>query len=164
MAAKLTRLTQKIAIQLHLVAESSTIFSSRSRRPVRKFCIHPRTFDGYILVRVSNPDLKQCLLRRSGTCSWPVLPHFYKKHLKIVDVRAKIFLILKVPANVPSHSGIICNGESFEVTLSHISVRKSYKMLTTRKTKLKQDCSSGRRTLRLKSQTTRIYIVFVLSY
>jgi len=32
MGAKLTRLTHKIAIQLHLVAESS----SRSRRPVRK--------------------------------------------------------------------------------------------------------------------------------
>jgi len=36
MAAKLTSLTQKIAIQLHLVAESCTICSSRSRRRVRK--------------------------------------------------------------------------------------------------------------------------------
>jgi hypothetical protein len=36
MVAKLNRLTHKIAIQLHLVAESSTICSSRSRRPVRK--------------------------------------------------------------------------------------------------------------------------------
>jgi hypothetical protein len=36
MVAKLTRLTHKIAIQLHLVAESCTIFSSRSRWPVRK--------------------------------------------------------------------------------------------------------------------------------
>jgi hypothetical protein len=36
MAAKLTRLTHKIAIQLHLVAESCAICSSRSRRPVRK--------------------------------------------------------------------------------------------------------------------------------
>jgi hypothetical protein len=35
MAAKLTRLTHKIAIQLHLVAESRTICSSRSRRLVR---------------------------------------------------------------------------------------------------------------------------------
>jgi len=50
MAAKLTRLTHKIAIQLHLVAESCTICSSCSRRPVRKLfdtpssvysCIHP---------------------------------------------------------------------------------------------------------------------------
>jgi hypothetical protein len=35
MAAKLTRLAHKIVIQLHLVAEGSTICSSRSRRPVR---------------------------------------------------------------------------------------------------------------------------------
>jgi len=36
MAAKLARLTHKIAIHIHLVAESCTIWSSRSRRPVRK--------------------------------------------------------------------------------------------------------------------------------
>jgi hypothetical protein len=36
MAAKLTRLTHKITIQLHLVAESCTNCSTRSRRPVRK--------------------------------------------------------------------------------------------------------------------------------
>jgi hypothetical protein len=36
MAAKLTTLTHKIVIQLQLVAESCTICSSRSRRPVRK--------------------------------------------------------------------------------------------------------------------------------
>jgi predicted short-subunit dehydrogenase-like oxidoreductase (DUF2520 family) len=36
MAAKLTRLTHKIAIQLHLLAESCIICSSHSRRRVRK--------------------------------------------------------------------------------------------------------------------------------
>jgi hypothetical protein len=36
MTAKLTRLTHKMAIQLHLVAESCTICSFGSRRPVRK--------------------------------------------------------------------------------------------------------------------------------
>jgi len=41
MAAKLTRLTHKIAIQLHLVAESYTICSSRSRRPVRRLLDTP---------------------------------------------------------------------------------------------------------------------------
>jgi len=41
MAAKLTRLTHKIATKLHLVAESCTIFSSRSRRPVRKLLDTP---------------------------------------------------------------------------------------------------------------------------
>jgi hypothetical protein len=41
MAPELTRLTHKIAIQLHLVAESCTIYSSRSRRPVRKLLDTP---------------------------------------------------------------------------------------------------------------------------
>jgi hypothetical protein len=36
MEAKLTRLTHKIAIQLYLVADSFTIYSYRSRQPVRK--------------------------------------------------------------------------------------------------------------------------------
>jgi hypothetical protein len=41
MAAKLTRLTHKIAIQLHLVAERCIICSSRSRRPVLKLLDTP---------------------------------------------------------------------------------------------------------------------------
>jgi hypothetical protein len=41
MAAKLSRLTHKIAIQLHLVAESCIICSSRSRWPVRKLLDTP---------------------------------------------------------------------------------------------------------------------------
>jgi hypothetical protein len=41
MAAKLTRLTHKIAIQLHLVAESCTICSCRSRLPVGKLLDTP---------------------------------------------------------------------------------------------------------------------------
>jgi hypothetical protein len=39
MAAKLSRLTHKIAIQLHLVAESCTICICCSRRPVRKLLV-----------------------------------------------------------------------------------------------------------------------------
>jgi len=41
MAAKLTRLTHKIATQLHLVTGSCTIYSSRTRRPVRKLLDTP---------------------------------------------------------------------------------------------------------------------------
>jgi hypothetical protein len=41
MAIKLTRLTHTIAIQVHLVAESCTICSSRSKRPVRKLLDTP---------------------------------------------------------------------------------------------------------------------------
>jgi hypothetical protein len=41
MAAEITILTHKIAMQLHPVAESSTICCSRSRRPVRKLLDTP---------------------------------------------------------------------------------------------------------------------------
>jgi hypothetical protein len=41
MAAKLSRLTHKIAVQLHLVAKSCTICSSRTRRPVWKLLDMP---------------------------------------------------------------------------------------------------------------------------
>jgi hypothetical protein len=41
MAAELTRLTHKIAIQLHLVAESCTVCSSRARRSVRELLDTP---------------------------------------------------------------------------------------------------------------------------
>jgi len=50
MAAKLTRLSHKIAIQLYLVAQSCIICSSRSRRPVRKLLDTP----SYILVLYCN--------------------------------------------------------------------------------------------------------------
>jgi len=41
MAAKLTRLTHKIAIQIHLVAENCIICSSCSRRPALKLLDTP---------------------------------------------------------------------------------------------------------------------------
>jgi hypothetical protein len=48
MTAKLTRLTYKIAIKLHLLAQSCTICSSRSMRPVRKL-LHTLSY-----IRASN--------------------------------------------------------------------------------------------------------------
>jgi hypothetical protein len=60
MAAKLTRLTHKIAIQLHLVAESCTICSSRSTRPVRK-----------LLVTAS--FVNQCSVRIDTVFKWNLL-------------------------------------------------------------------------------------------
>jgi hypothetical protein len=60
MAAKITRLTHKIAIQLHLMAESRKICSFRSRRPVRKLLDTPSdhndknsTYVGSFLRRVN---------------------------------------------------------------------------------------------------------------
>jgi hypothetical protein len=56
MAATLTRMTHKIAIQLHLVAESCTISSSRSKRPVRKFLDTP-SFSKQFTVQIFSSQL-----------------------------------------------------------------------------------------------------------
>jgi len=58
MAAKLTRMTYKIAIELHLVAESYTICSSPSRLPVKRLLDTP----SYVGQAVS--------LRSSCLCMW----------------------------------------------------------------------------------------------
>jgi hypothetical protein len=50
MAAKLTRLTHKIAIKLRLVAESCTICSSRFGRPVRELLVAPSYSPFYVNV------------------------------------------------------------------------------------------------------------------
>jgi hypothetical protein len=50
MEAKLTRLTHKITIQLHLVAESCTVRSSRSRRPVRKLLDTPSYIQPHLII------------------------------------------------------------------------------------------------------------------
>jgi hypothetical protein len=60
MRAKLTRLTHKIAIQLHLVAVSCIICSSRSRLPVRKRLGTP----SYTIVNSIYAGLR-CNLRQS---------------------------------------------------------------------------------------------------
>jgi hypothetical protein len=41
MVTKLTRVTHKIVIQLHLMADSYIIYSFRSRRPARKLSDTP---------------------------------------------------------------------------------------------------------------------------
>jgi len=56
MATKLTRLTHKIAIQLHLVAENCTICSSRSRQPVRKLLITPSSISHPPVIWNVHPD------------------------------------------------------------------------------------------------------------
>jgi hypothetical protein len=61
MAARLTRLTHKIAIQLHLVAEVCTIYSSRSRRSVRKLLDTPRC----VIIRVLHERISREYLLKS---------------------------------------------------------------------------------------------------
>jgi hypothetical protein len=55
MAAKLTRMIHKIAIQLYLVAESCTICSARARRPVRKLLDAPSYIKYSMTASISSP-------------------------------------------------------------------------------------------------------------
>jgi hypothetical protein len=50
MAAKLIRITHKIAIQVHLVAESCTTRSSRMRTASPETLIHPRTLTYFKII------------------------------------------------------------------------------------------------------------------
>jgi hypothetical protein len=61
MAAKLTILTHKIAIQLHVVAESCTICCSRSRRPVQKLSDTPSYVVTFVqCVLCTKNSIKMC--------------------------------------------------------------------------------------------------------
>jgi hypothetical protein len=71
-AAKLTRLTHKIMLQLHLVADSCTICSSCSRRPVRKLLDTP----SYVMVE----NVLNALLQRSRHCEL-FLTCFFHVHI-----------------------------------------------------------------------------------
>jgi hypothetical protein len=67
LAEKLSRLTHKIAIQLHLVAGNCTICSSRSRRPVRKLSDTP----SYMLYGLDHPTSVVCLCCVKVNVSYP---------------------------------------------------------------------------------------------
>jgi hypothetical protein len=69
MAAELTRLTHKIAIQLHLVADSWTVCCSRSRRSVRKRLDTPSC--------QTETDVAESCLRNYATQLLKKLPAFY---------------------------------------------------------------------------------------
>jgi hypothetical protein len=66
MATKLTMLIHKIAIQLHLVAESCTICSSRYRRSVRKLLGTP-SYVININFETQNIHYNYCALSSSNT-------------------------------------------------------------------------------------------------
>jgi hypothetical protein len=72
MAAKLTRMTHEIAIQLHLVAQNCTICSSRSRRLVRKLLDTPSYMLSFQLVSVSTFQAATLQRRRLPLPTLPV--------------------------------------------------------------------------------------------
>jgi len=67
MAAKLTRLTHGIAIQLYLVAENCTICSSRSRRPVLELLDTPSYFRCKLMCLFITGVCTLCLQGPPGT-------------------------------------------------------------------------------------------------
>jgi hypothetical protein len=82
MAAKLTRLIHKIAIQLYLITEICTICNSRSRRPVRKLLdtasyiheteVEPETYDAEVTIALnvtSSIRYRCCILLLQGNYS-----------------------------------------------------------------------------------------------
>jgi hypothetical protein len=80
MAAKHSRLTHKIALQLHLMAECSAIYSFRSRRPVRKLLVDRK-------LRMDNNIYCDCL----GWCI--VLFSLSVNSLKVCGLMSSIWLI-----------------------------------------------------------------------
>jgi hypothetical protein len=102
MAAKLTRLTHKIAIQLHLVAESCTICSPRSRRPDRKLLVTPSYlvrsgFEHEILV-------------------WIATTTVYTRPLKLITSSVDVNLVNKIrdfSLSTETHCGVDGGGFTF---------------------------------------------------
>jgi len=86
MSAERTRLTHKIAIQLHLVTKSCAICISRSKRPVRKLLDTPSYSVGsYFIYLPGNqlfcdsvvilaPSNRLYLLPSNRTCALPYRP------------------------------------------------------------------------------------------
>jgi hypothetical protein len=95
MEAKFTRLTHKIATQLHLVAESCTICSSHSRRAVRKLCIYPRNLDQMPVCKTAlcTPVIRSSVRYKS-------LPDTSTSTLMSFKHRLKISVILQTSVKV----------------------------------------------------------------
>jgi hypothetical protein len=58
MAAKLTRLTHEVAIQLHLKPESCTVCSSRSTRPILELLDTPSYITNDTICNIYNNELR----------------------------------------------------------------------------------------------------------
>jgi hypothetical protein len=115
MAAKLTRLTHKIAIQQHLVAESCTICSSRSRRPVRKLLDTPQ----YIGPRCSTSSYSILALTPNNSVYARALIHVF--HVASLN-RNPMLTFVCVPSSRPAHiTGLFALLSLSAIEISHSS-------------------------------------------
>jgi len=84
MAAKLTRLTLKIAIQQNLVAESHTIFSSCSRQPVCKLLDTPSS--SKVTVNQHSPDKnKISVLSNTNSYNSSYIVNYFQSPLQVPE-------------------------------------------------------------------------------
>jgi hypothetical protein len=89
MAVKLTRLTHKIVIQLQLMAESCTICSCRSRRPVRK-CLGTSLYSKRIFSGGGGSSGEGAALSASVET----------KNSLVSDARFEVFMAVKIQVQV----------------------------------------------------------------
>jgi hypothetical protein len=69
MTAKLCRLAHKVAVQLHLMAESCTICSSCSRQPFRNFWIHLHIYIVYCVFTINYDSVNYTFSLPEMSCS-----------------------------------------------------------------------------------------------
>jgi hypothetical protein len=80
--AKLPRLTHKIVIQLHLVAKSSTICSSHSRRPVQKLTDTP----SYVPKKYKCFGIKIYKLYDTTSCTYIIIVYLGKDRQNVTQM------------------------------------------------------------------------------
>jgi hypothetical protein len=108
MAAKLTILTHKIAIQLRLVAESCTIWSSRSRRSVLKLLDTPRMRANMQTCKHANMDACLCiLLPPNGLPDFPMFTSY-----KILSIQKNQCFPVIETVNDPKQGVTTCRGSN----------------------------------------------------
>jgi hypothetical protein len=108
MAAKLTRLTHKIAIQLQLVAQSCTICSCRSRWPVLKLFDTPSYVAMSLQMWRGHWQAAAASLRR----------HFVLRHINARNVRVIINDVSDYTHLLVIIAHIICNHLLFSLSTS----------------------------------------------
>jgi predicted short-subunit dehydrogenase-like oxidoreductase (DUF2520 family) len=128
MAAKLTRMTHKIAIQLHLVAESCTICSHRSRRTVRKLLDTPSYMGGGIQKFPDRVDKIKCTPATINT-RWEATQ-------SVMAVNSLDWLRIAIQLHLIAESCTICSSRSRRSvrklldTPSYVAIRNGVQCLS----------------------------------
>jgi hypothetical protein len=128
MAAKLTRLTHKIAIQLHLVAEKSIIRSYRTRKPVRQLLDAPSYDTCQAGYSVPRPGIETKVF----TAAVPVFSKFTFKHFVSFNGHLSRFHIELTHTFCSLNPAIsLCDNRCEHVNKEQCSTQNRYKLATS---------------------------------